>query len=93
MIKKYVVQPVYVTAVQWTGFNAEELAVFCPSATFLASTKPSAVRVTPDCYIDSVDGPLKLCVAPSAFIIKDHDGNFHCCDHIKFAASFTEVKE
>lgn len=95
MIKKYRKKPVEVEAIQWNGFNKEEIADFCNgSAVFTAVPRSKALARTGrriyDLKIKTLEGIHHASI--NDFIIKGVHGEFYPCKPDIFEKTY-EVAE
>lgn len=83
MIKQYRKKPVIISAVQWTGYNLDEIAEFMPGPILGRAFDASIL-------INTLEGEMEA--KPSDYIIKGIKGEFYPCKPDIFEASYEEVK-
>lgn len=83
MIKKYRKKPIEIEALQWMGYNIEELREF--GGPFLVDEMDGN-----DLYIPTLEGTLFATVGD--FIIKGVKGEFYPCRPEIFASTYEEVE-
>lgn len=75
MISTYRKKPLVVEALQWTGFNLDEVMGFCP--VIRAETELLVSDRFPELFIRTLEGEMH--VSLNDFIIKGVRGEFYAC--------------
>ncbi len=83
-MKKYVKRPIVIEAMQWTGFNYEELMTYFKYPTHLLLIERSL-------YIVTLEGRMRA--TPGDYIIKGIAKEFYPCKPSVFIMTYEEVKE
>ena len=73
MISTYRKKPLVVEALQWTGFNLNEVMGFCP----VIQAEKGLMDKFPELYIRTLEGEMH--VSLDDFIIKGIRGEFYAC--------------
>lgn len=73
MISTYRKKPLIVEALQWTGFNLDEVMEFC----LLIQVERERLDRFPELYIRTLEGEMH--VSLNDFIIKGVRGEFYAC--------------
>ena len=73
MISTYRKKPLIVEALQWTGFNLNEVMGFCP----VIQAEKGLLDRFPELYIRTLEGEMH--VSLNDFIIKGVRGEFYAC--------------
>ena len=73
MISTYRKKPLIVEALQWTGFNLNEVMGFCP----VIQAEKGLMDKFPELYIRTLEGEMH--VSLNDFIIKGVRGEFYAC--------------
>lgn len=73
MISTYRKKPVVIEALQWTGFNLNEVMGFCPAI----QVGKGLMDKFPELYIHTLEGEMH--VSLNDFIIKGVRGEFYAC--------------
>lgn len=73
MISTYRKKPLVVEALQWTGFNLNEVMGFCP----IIQAEKGLLDRFPELYIRTLEGEMH--VSLNDFIIKGVRGEFYAC--------------
>lgn len=73
MINTYRKKPLVVEALQWTGFNLNEVMGFCP----MIQAEKGLLDRFPELYIRTLEGEMH--VSLNDFIIKGVRGEFYAC--------------
>lgn len=73
MISTYRKKPLIVEALQWTGFNLNEVMGFCP----MIQAEKGLLDRFPELYIRTLEGEMH--VSLNDFIIKGVRGEFYAC--------------
>lgn len=81
---KYVKRPIVIDAMQWTGFNYEELMTYFKYPKYL-------LLIEIDLYVITLEGRMKASLGD--YIIKGVANEFYPCKPSVFIMTYEEVKE
>ena len=83
MVKKYMKKPVIIEAVQWTGDNFGEVALFCDRIS-------EAIPQEDELIIKTLEG--NIIASKGDYIIKGVQGEFYPCKPDVFHKKYEEVE-
>lgn len=82
MKKKYVKKPIPIEAVQYTGYNFDELLDFAGNDIYTADG---------NVYIHTLEGDMKMVNKTGDYLIKGIRGEFYFCEKQIFEETYQEV--
>lgn len=85
MVRNYRKKPVIIEAIQWTGFNDQEIFEFCGDNIEITSTKD-----TKELVIHTLEGDMKA--SQLDFIIKGVSGEFYPCKPDIFEETYEKAE-
>jgi hypothetical protein len=87
---KYKKKPVVIEAIQWNGYNLEEIKKFTGNNADVKYDDHNG-EVIADLFIHTLEGDMHA--SKGDYIIKGVHGEFYPCKPIIFMATYEEVKE